>query len=182
MRKLYVVFAVAVVLSVTTLPALARTTDCVDPAVLDDPQVLSHHWRSSLSAFADRHPDLPVDKLALLAEGYDLGVVEAFAVEDQGRRWYAEHGGPMQRWIGRMKDTFTIPELGEIFTGMGPVQLWMAQTEVEPVPLCNCFELGEPCSKPGSPEGVCQTGCFSWTGDDDRHRVGLCVLANSSEN
>jgi len=173
------VMALAVVALVTLLPGAAFAGPAPDaPCTMEaarTPGARADLWRKSLDSFAAARPDLSAEQAELLAQAARLGNEIAALKQDASEQ--AAFARKANRFMERARELFTNNELGELFTGMGQTQVWLANL-VAAVPYCNCSTNGGSCTMPGGgPSGTCQSGCVSWDHDNGTRYSGMCGAA-----
>jgi hypothetical protein len=169
-RSRTLVMALAVVALVSILPddAYAEPT----------PAERAELWREAIDDFTAARPDLTPEQAQLLDQGVSLG--DEIATLTQDTRAQAAFARKATGFMERARELFTNNELGELFTGMGETQVWMAQVTAGDA-FCNCTSNNDTCTVgPGGPSGTCKAGCSSWDGSDGLRRTGLCSEAGTT--
>ena len=139
----------------------------------DRAEVRLNQWVSSFARFAERHPDLTPEQMTIIWSAVEMATPETFAMGKGAKRWAAEEGTQVLALVKRAQQLFSREELGELFTGMGSLQLELAQVAATPA-YCNCSNIGGTCPSYPKPNS-CKTGCLSWTDDAGNNWVGICT-------
>lgn len=142
---------------------------------LDRGELRVNQWVRAFATFAERHPDLTPEQMTFIWSAMDVATPEAFAVRNGAERWARQEGAPIADLVKRSRELFSNDQLGEIFTGMGSLQRFLAEAAAT-IPYCNCRVINGPCSAPYPAGSVCKTGCMSWTDANGNNWVGICAV------
>lgn len=174
------IMALAVLTVITLLPgttmfaAPASAAPCSMEAVRT-PAARADLWRKSLDSFTAGHPGLTAEQGQLLDQAVSLG--DEIAALKQDASAQAAFARKASLFMERARKVFSTNELGELYTGMGQTQVWLADMAAS-VPYCNCSTNGGACTMGGGgPSGTCQSGCVSWDGDNGTRYSGMCGAA-----
>lgn len=172
-RSRALVMSVALVTLFTLLPNQTYAAAPCTMAAARTPEARAELWREAVDNFTAARPDLSAEQSQLLGQAVSLG--NEIATLKQDAREQAVFARKATRFMDRARELFTNNELGELFTGMGQTQVWLAELAAS-TPYCNCTGSGS-CTFGGGPTGTCTAGCQSWDGEDGRRRDGLCSSA-----
>lgn len=131
-------------------------------------------WNEGVDHFIAQRADFSPEQAALIEDAYALG--DQIAVLRQDDVAQAMFARKATRFMERAREVFTNAELGQLFTSMGPAQVWFTALAAA-TPYCNCTGSGSCTFGSGGPTGTCNGGCVSWDGDDGRRRDGVCNAA-----
>ena len=178
MHSAYWRLAVIVLLAmvVGAAPA-AAAAECFTLSAHPSPRTLSQAWNASWQQFVETRTDLSSKELLLIEAALEIGHPRFF--EEALRS--SDTRAPLVEVALRAREILTVHELGALFSSLGPVQWMLVEEQVLATPLCNCQTIGGTCTYSGGPSGTCTTGCVSWTGDDGKHRVGICSAVEAEE-
>jgi hypothetical protein len=173
------IMALVVLTVITLLPGtMSAAPASVAPCTMETvrtPAARAELWRKSLDSFAAGHPGLTAEQGQLLDQAVSLG--DEIATLKQDASAQAAFGRKASLFMERARKVLSNNELGELFTGMGQTQVWLAEM-VASVPYCNCSTNGGACTMGGGgPSGTCQSGCVSWDGDTGTRYSGMCGAA-----
>lgn len=165
------------------LPMVAATADapCRGAAIKGDASTAHGRadlWRNALVTFKAGHTNLTADQARFIDEATLFSDALANQPEDtQARIGFIRKA---ERLVARSRELFTNRELGELYSSMGPMQSWLAET-VAATPFCNCYS--SPCTlgSGGSPTGTCAAGCLSWDDNGGTRYTGLCSSAAAAD-
>jgi hypothetical protein len=134
-------------------PLATFAASCVAARVSIAPEERASLWESSIQQFAAAHSELSEDQLKFLSNMESLGTS-------------LSSDGPVTRLkaaqlVAQAQGRFSTQQLGEIFSGMEGLQLWLVKVGALDTPYCNCSGSG-PCTFSGGPTGTCKAGCISW--------------------
>lgn len=176
-NNLWLTGLIAVALALLASVAVAETPF---PQAREKPaEARASLWTDAFLKFYANHPDLAADQLMVIWDAVDAGTPAAFRRTADKEIWRSGPGAPLVEIIQRVEKHFTDAQLGEIFSAMGPTQLWLVENAALAAPLCNCRTIGATCAPPFPQPNHCATGCQSWSDKDSngnwRHWVGVCT-------
>lgn len=135
-------------------------------------------WRNAVVSFKTGHTNLTADQARFLEEATKFS--DALAQQPEDTAGQLAFIRKAERMVARSRELFTLRELGELYSAMGPMQSWLAET-VAATPFCNCYS--SPCTlgSGGSPTGNCVAGCLSWDDNGGTRYTGLCSSAAAAD-
>ncbi len=170
--------ALAVVTFLTFAPGEASAAAPCTVGITRNPIARAELWRGALERFTAMRPDLTAEQAQFLDDAVQLG--DHIATLRQDARAQAAFARRAARIMERARELFSHAEVGELFSSMGPTQVWLAAV-VASTPYCNCTGTGSCEFGGGGPSGTCEDGCVTWTGDDGRRRDGICSADSQVE-
>lgn len=172
-RYRFLILAVVVVSFVALLPGSVSAAPAAGQGVrIADDRV--RLWNEGVDHFIAQRSEFTPDQAQLIEDAYAFGDQIAGLREDGvAQAMFARRA---TRFMERAREVFTNKELGQLFSSMGPAQVWFTLL-AGATPYCNCTGSGDCTFGSGGPTGTCQGGCVSWDGDDGRRRDGVCNAA-----
>ena len=173
-RSLVVILAV--VTTFTLLPGSAFAAAPCQMELASTPGARANLWQEALESFTAERPNLTAEQAQFLRQAVSLG--DEIATLKQDALEQAAFARKATRFMERARELFSNNELGQLFTGMGQTQVWLAEMTAATA-FCNCSGIGA-CQFSGGPSGDCKAGCESWDSDGVRYD-GLCSRATDIE-
>jgi len=174
-KKRAIYFSMALIAAVYQLPSADAAPSSGNACINHNQAVIREGkgeiWRGSFERFAASHPDLSTEQQALVSEALKLS--PSFGAVDNKASVSPEL---LRRTIGivsRFRSILSNTQMGELFSAMGAMQMWLVESSVMAVPFCDCAGSGA-CGGGGQPSGTCSAGCLSWDGSNGTRYDGLC--------